>query len=218
MQWGEWCKSRNQSQREKNKVHLHWLFHQTRREMKATYLGRMRQLGHHGATERAGLPGWKVHERFSLCVYGCYPHLLSHFTQAPRKVGLEHVLQMSYMQLLRMDTRQETGCGCLGAGFPRTVSQCVGTAPRSVQLTYFKNGSIKRISKFPLWTYLELKIPWGLSWRKSQNEAKLLDFTWFISCRRAQLLPENKIFFSIYCLHFYLSGRSNRTLTTQKIQ
>lgn len=55
----------------------------------------------------------------------------------------------------------ETGdhCGGLEAGFPRTMSQYVGMAPCSVQLTYFKNRSIKRISKFPLWTYLELKIP-----------------------------------------------------------
>lgn len=132
--------------------------------------------------------------------------------------GLGTHVWMNWIQLPRMEMRLETGRKGLGSGLVRTLSQCVGIAPRSVQLTYFKNRSIKSISKFPLWAYLELKILWGHCGRKSQNEAKLLGFTWFISSRSSPLLPENKILFSMYCLHFYLSWRANPTLTTQKVQ
>lgn len=121
-------------------------------------------------------------------------------------------------KLLRMEIRLENCHKGLGSGLVRTVSQHVGIVLHSVQLTYFKNRSVKSISKFPLWTHLEIKILCSHSGRKLQNEARLLYFTCFISSRRSQLLPENNIFVSIYYLPPYFSWRSSSILTTQKIQ
>lgn len=117
-----------------------------------------------------------------------------------------------------MEIRQENCHEGLGSGLVGTLSQHVGIALHSVQLTYFKNRSVKSISKFPLWTRLEIKIFCSHSGRKLQNEARLLYFTCFVSSRRAQLLPENNIFISTYYLPLYFFWRSSSILTTQKIQ
>lgn len=114
-----------------------------------------------------------------------------------------------------MEIRLKNCHESLGSGLVRTLSQHVGIALHSVQLTYFKNRSVKSISKFPLWTHLEIKIFCSHSGGKLQNEAILLYFTCFISSRRSQLLPENNIFISTYYLPLYFSWRSNSILTTE---
>ena len=214
MQWGEWHKSRNQSQSERNKAHLHWLFYLTRRRMKATVTWQNEAARSPHSHRMSSLKFINI----SACVFrgGIYTYYLISI-RPPGRWAWNMCCRWITCSSWGWTWDQRLAVEVWEQGSPG-LWVSVGMAPCSVQLTYFKNRSIKRISKFPLWTYLELKIPWGHSGRKSQNEAKVLDFTWFISCRRAQLLPENNIFFSMYCLHFYLSGRSNRTLTTQKIQ
>lgn len=120
-------------------------------------------------------------------------------------------------KLLRMEIRLDNCHEGLGSELVRTLSQHVGIALRSVQLTYFKNKSVKSISKFPLWSHLEIKILCSQSGRKLQNEARLLYFTCFISSRRSQLLPENNILVSTYYLPLAFSWRSSSVFTTQKI-
>lgn len=141
------------------------------------------------------------------------------FPPDPSKVGLEQVLSMNYVQLLRMGIRLENCHKGLGSGLVRTPDQWVDIAPGSVRLPYFQNRSIKSISKFPLWTSLELKILWALRRRKSQNEAKLWDFTWFMVSSRRSQLPLGAIS-SLPCATFppHPLWRSSSTLTIQKIQ
>lgn len=161
------------------------------------------QLHDYAATEGAGFTGWKVLWCFDLSVSGWLLTTTTAFQPDHWKVDSEDVLQMNGVQLLRMGIRLENCHRGLGSALGRTLSQRVGRAPGSVQLPYFQNRAIKSISKFPLWSSMELKILWGLRKRKSQNEAKLLDFTWFISSRGSQLPPGSGIFFSMYYLHFF---------------
>lgn len=143
----------------------------------------------YAATEGAGFTGWKVLWCCGLSVSGWHLTTTTAFQPDHWKVDLEDMLQMNCVQLLRMGIRLENCHKGLESALGRTLSQRVSRAPGSVQLPYFQNRAIKSISKFPLWSSMELKILWGLSRRKSQNEAKLLDFTWFISSRGSQLPP-----------------------------
>lgn len=56
-----------------------------------------------------------------------------------------------------MEIRLEHCREGLRPGLVRTLSQHVGITFHSVQLTYFKNRCVKSISKFPLWTHLEIQ-------------------------------------------------------------
>lgn len=157
MQWGEWRKIKESKPERENKVNLQWLFYLTRRKMKAPkFQGRW---------------GWLViMQSQSELIYW----LKSSLKFQPVCLGVASTPTISFQS-----GHQEGGLGrwitCNSWGWtwdkrlppwrsgsraPRTQESVYWQGTFAwVQLTYFKNRSIKRISKFSLWIYLELKIP-----------------------------------------------------------